>query len=392
MIYHHFPRPDLARQYAAAIQGQALFGDAHNGLFLTGPRRTGKSTFLQADLAPELERQGLFVVYVDLWANAARDPGELIADAIGRAIEAQRGLLHKAARATGLESVSIAGIKLDTHKIGGNDGETLVDALKALHKAAGKSIAFIIDEAQHALTSEAGENAMKALKSARDQINVGDRIELMLVMSGSDRDKLMRLVNNNAAAFYGSSVQTLPSLGSEFIVHVATLIEKHRPELKPVDTSKLAEAFQAFGERPQFFMETLGQALNPLLDDSAGRFEDTLLVAAIMRQSADEAQMEADYLSLTPTARAVLWRILEKGERFRPYDADALAFYQRVTKRKVSAQAAKNALDALRQRVPSLVWKSARGEYAVDDVAMHRWYQQQLEAGKWPPQGLHSLP
>ncbi|GHU14404.1 hypothetical protein AGMMS50225_26170 [Betaproteobacteria bacterium] len=388
MIYHHFPRPDLARRYAGAIQGKTLFGDAHNGLFLAGPRRTGKSTFLQADLAPELERQGLLVVYVDLWANAARDPGELIADAIGRAIDAQRGLLHKAARASGLESVSIAGIKLDTHKIGRNDGATLVDALKALHKAAGKSIAFIIDEAQHALTTEAGENAMKALKSARDQINVGNRIELMLVMSGSDRDKLLRLVNNNAAAFYGSSVQALPGLGADFIDHVTTLVEAHLPELKPVDTAKLADAFQAFGERPQFFMEGLGQALNPLLGDQTGRFEDKLLAAAITRQAADEAQMEAEYLSLTPTARAVFWRILEKGDRFRPYDADALAFYQEVTKRKVSAQAAKNALDTLRQRVPSLVWKSARGEYAVDDIATHRWYQQKVEAGKWPPQGM----
>ncbi|MDR3054759.1 MAG: hypothetical protein LBU53_05075 [Zoogloeaceae bacterium] len=50
-------------------------------------------------------------------------------------------------------------------------------------------------------------------------------------------------------------------------------------------------------------------------------------------------------------------------------------------------QAAKNALDALRQQIPSLVWKSARGEYAVDDVAMHRWYQQRVAAGKLPPQG-----
>jgi hypothetical protein len=64
-----------------------------------------------------------------VWIPAC-DPGELIADAIGRAIEAQRGLLHKAVKATRLESVSIAGIKLDTHKIGGNDGATLVDALK----------------------------------------------------------------------------------------------------------------------------------------------------------------------------------------------------------------------------------------------------------------------
>jgi hypothetical protein len=385
MNFHHFPRLDLARQYAAALQGKNPFGDTHNGLFLAAPRRTGKSTFLQADLKPELERQGLLVVYVDLWANAASDPGELIADAIGRAFDEHRGLLHKAAKASGVESVNIAGIKLDTAKIGRRDGMTLVDALKALRKACGKPVAIIIDEAQHALTTETGENVMKALKSARDQINVGDKIELMLVMSGSDRDKLLRLVNNNAAPFYGSSVQPLPSLGTEFINHVAGLIMVHRPELKPVDTDKLAVAFRTFGDRPQFFMESLGQALNPLIDQ-IGRFEDKLLDTAMTQQAEDEAQMEADYLSLTPIGRAVLWRILEKGERFRPYDADALAFYQKVTNRKVPPQTAKNALDALRQRTPSLVWKSARGEYAVDNVAMHRWYQQRCEAGTWPPQ------
>jgi hypothetical protein len=222
MIYHHFLRPDLARRYAGAIQGKDLFGDAHNGLFLAGPYRTGNPPFCKPISRPNWSGKDCLSVYVDLWANAARDPGELIADTIRCAIEAQRGLLHKAA--PGLKSVSIAGIKLDTHKIGGKDGATLVDALKALHKAAGKSIAFIIDEAQHALTTKAGENAMKALKSARDQINVGDRIGLMLIMSGSDRDKLMRLVNNNAAAFYGFSVQTLPGLGPDFIVKL-TLIE-----------------------------------------------------------------------------------------------------------------------------------------------------------------------
>jgi hypothetical protein len=31
------------------------------------------------------------------------------------------------------------------------------------------------------------------------------------------------------------------------------------------------------------------------------------------------------------------------------------------------------------------VWKSARGEYAVDDAAMHRWFQQRVQAGTWPP-------
>ncbi|MCL1825587.1 MAG: AAA family ATPase [Betaproteobacteria bacterium] len=385
MNYHHFPRPDLARQYAAAMQGKVLFNDAPNGLFLTGPRRTGKSTFLQNDLAPELERQGVLVLYVDLWANANREPGALIANTIGDALEAQRGLLHKAAKATGLESVTFGGIRLDPHKIGQKDGETLHTALKALLKAAKKPIAFIIDEAQHALTTEAGENAMMALKSARDQLNGPGKVELMLVMSGSDRDKLMRLVNSHAAAFFGSTVKDLPPLGSDFIDYTAALVEAQRHDLKPVDVAKLAEAFQLFGERPQYFMDSLGQALNPLVEDQTICFEDRLLEAARRQEAIDEAQIESEYLGLSPLGRAVLWRILEKGERFRPYDADALAFYQKVTGRKVVAPTVKSAIDTLRQRTPPLVWKSARGEYAADDLAMHRWYQKLSEAGKWPP-------
>ncbi len=45
-----FQRTSLAQELVDALQGKALLGDAHNGLFLAAPRRTGKSTFLQGDL------------------------------------------------------------------------------------------------------------------------------------------------------------------------------------------------------------------------------------------------------------------------------------------------------------------------------------------------------
>ena len=46
---------------------------------------------------------------------------------------------------------------------------------------------------------------------------------------------------------------------------------------------------------------------------------------------------------------------------------------------------AQRALESLRERNPALVWKSARGEYAVDDVAMHRWFEQREREGRWWP-------
>ena len=54
-----YPRRQLAEQLVQALQGKALLGDAHNGLFLAAPRRTGKSTFLQGDLSPALEAAGV---------------------------------------------------------------------------------------------------------------------------------------------------------------------------------------------------------------------------------------------------------------------------------------------------------------------------------------------
>ena len=382
----YYPRTSLAVELADALQGKTTFSDAPNGLFLAAPRRTGKSTFLQSDLMPELERRKVVVVYVDLWADQKRDPGSLISEAVGRALHKHLGLVAKTAMSAGLDSISLGGFKIDTSKIGKIDGATLADALRALFETAKAPVALIIDEAQHALTSEAGETAMAALKSARDQLNRPGVVNLMLVMSGSDRDKLLRLVNTNAAPFYGSRIQSMPALGPDFIAHIAQLIATQRTDLAPVDQAKLQEAFMLFGHRPQFFMDALGQVLSPLANLS-GRFEDAMLAKARQRQQDDEAQMESDYLALKPLEQAVLWRLIELGARFRPYDADALQFYNNKTGEKVTAPKVQNALEGLRTHQPSLVWKSARSEYAVEDAAMPRWFTQRVAAGTWPPVG-----
>lgn len=384
---------ELAKVTADAMQGKNLFGDAPNGLFLAAPRRTGKSTFLQRDLAPELERRGVAVVYVDLWADQTRDPGRLIAEAIGKVINTHLGWVAKAAKSTNLDRINVAGtLTIDTSKIGKPDGATLTDALLTLADHAGKPVALIVDEAQHALTSVSGETAMPALKSARDTINSPGQVRLMLVMSGSDRDKLLRLLSTNGAPFYGSTVQRMPELDKGFVDFVVDLIERNSPHLLPIDSAKVHQAFVRFGARPQFFASALAEALSPL-SAGVGRFEDQLLAAAGRRQGEDEAQMESDFLSLRPIEQAVLWRLLEQGTRFRPYDAEALKFYRAKLNVpgeaavKVTAQMAQNAVEAIRQRTPALVWKSARGEYAVDDAMMHAWYARRVAAGIWPPKG-----
>jgi hypothetical protein len=304
---------------------------------------------------------------------------------MARCLAAQQGMVARAAKATGLDAITVAGaLKLDLSKVGKTDGLTLTEALRLLQKAAKSPVALIIDEAQHAFTSEAGEVAMAALKSARDQLNRPGDVQLMLVMSGSDRDKLLRLVNSNSAPFYGSQIQQMPPLDAAFIAYIAGLIQAQRPDLGAVDQALLASAFEQFGNRPQFFMEALGAALSPL-SSFKGRFEHAVLHAASQRQRDEQAQLASDYLALSPLEAAVLWRMLEQGARFRPYDSDSIQFYKRHAGEKVTAAKAQKALESLRDRQPSLIWKSARSEYAVDDAAMQRWYQARVDAGTWPP-------
>ena len=67
---------------------------------------------------------------------------------------------------------------------------TLADAFSHLAKKSKKKIALIVDEAQHALNTEAGINAMFAIKAARDRLNQGSGSKLAIIFTGSHRDKL----------------------------------------------------------------------------------------------------------------------------------------------------------------------------------------------------------
>lgn len=387
-MLQHFPRPELARAMAEALTGHTLFSDAPNGLFLAAPRRTGKSTFLQQDLRPALEKRGVVVVYVDLWSERERSADVIIREALTQAMVPLLGRVARAAKASGLATVTLGAgagkLEVDTRNIGKLEGKNLTEALRALIAAAKSPVALIIDEAQQALASEGGVSAMLALKSARDQINSPGHVNLMLVMSGSDRDKLLRLVNTNNAAFFGSQLTTMPYLGEDFIAFVSERIEMQRPYERRVDQAALLQAFACFNWRPQIFAETLGAVLSPLAAGD-GPFEARLLAMAQAQKVIDETQMESDFLGLSALDQAVLWRVLEKGAQFRPYDRDALTFYAQQVGAAVTTAQVQKALDRLRDRSPSLVWRSATGEYAADEAAMHRWFERRVQEGTWPP-------
>lgn len=391
MTFFH-ARPELACNLVEQLTGKSFFSSATNGLFLAAPRRTGKSMFLQHDLRPALENEGVIVIYVDLWANKERDPGDLIAERIAAEVSNNLGAVAKAFKGSQITGIG-NWLKIDTSKIGKVDGMTLADALGTLHEMTRKPIALMIDEAQHALTSVQGDTAMTALKSARDQLNNPEQTNLMLVMSGSDRDKLMRLVNSNAAPFFGSTITTMPALGRDYVEALARLVEAGNPALKPVNVEKLWEAFQRYRHRPEPFGSALRFIANPLNDPPPGPgFEDTLLTTSEEWQNDQQRAMASSFLGLRPIEQIVLWRMLEQESKFRPYDADALRFYKDKLRKNISAQQVQNALDQLREQSPVLAWRSARKEYSLEDTAMYEWYKRRVSEGTWPPQDPNGDP
>jgi hypothetical protein len=380
ILFHH--RPELARQLADDLLAKNPFSDAPNGLFLAAPRRTGKSNFLQYDLQPELLRRGCLVVYVDFWAQSRRDPAQLLVEAIAYQVQKIQGLAGQLAAV--LSKVKLVGVEIDLSRVGQPDGTSIPQVLELLSRQAGCPIVLILDEAQHALTTEAGESAMFALKSARDQMNSPNNHRLLLIFSGSDRDKLLRLVNSANAPFYGSQVHHMPELDRVYIERVADALEKIHPWFAPMNVERLFEAFKAVGLRPQFLNQVLERVLQGPKTDHVQAQSD-ILAEALKVEQAETKERRQLYLGLKPLEQYVLWRMLEQGSAFRPYDADSKAFYSALLGRKVSTPMAQGALVSLRDHNPSVVWKSSRAEYAVDDTGMQAWFTQEREAGTWPP-------
>lgn len=102
-------------------------------------------------------------------------------------------------------------------RIGIGKDDTLAQALTALPDEVKKRVVIVIDEAQHALTSQAGMDSLFALKAARDELNSSEHFGLRVVCTGSNRDKLAMLRNSKDQAFHGAPLVNFPHLDKNYI-------------------------------------------------------------------------------------------------------------------------------------------------------------------------------
>jgi hypothetical protein len=365
-----FKRTDLANDIAAKVLFTSPTSASSSGLFLAAPRRTGKSTFLREDLRPQLQSMGALVLYVDLWENRRTDPGDAIVGAIRSELAKHDGVLRRLAKTSGLSKVSVAGTSFSLDQLGLEKGISLSAALSALSDDAAKPIVLIIDEAQHAITTDGGSNALFALKAARDELNSSRHHGLRVVATGSNQDKLAMLRNSKDQAFFGAPLVKFPSLGRDYVAWFC----QHADLGAPLVAETVFELFDKAAFRP----EILGAAADTLRfefgiekSDVAERF-----YAEIVREIESNNQEALRVIhSLTPLQSSVLQVLAKAGPSYAPFESGTLERYQALLatiapKGEVLADIpnVQQALLALQEK--GLVWKAARGVYALEDTSL----------------------
>jgi hypothetical protein len=366
-----FQRPELADGYCEALQGTGIL-DAQSGLFLAAPRRTGKSTFLREDLLPALKHRGWTTVYADLWANKASDPAILIANEVKNTLAKFAGVIAKLAKSAGLEKVNVFGaLSLNLSSLSLPESVTLADAIEALVVAANTPVVVIIDEAQHALSTPTGMDAMFALKAARDRLNQGTGAQrLFLVFTGSSQDKLSRLVLKKDQPFYGCRITKFPLLDKRFSDNFTDFVNAKLAPDNQFDKEDVFEAFKLVGHRPEMLRNIIADLA---LDGGAETLAGQLKAGAAAFRERIWGAMESEFAALTPIQRAVLERIIQQGTDYSPFTEASLKAYMALAGAEVTVADAQGALNALRQK--NLVWQAAYGDYALEDESMLLWYQ-----------------
>jgi AAA domain len=378
-----FRRPDLARDMAQQLLRPSVLDEGlRSGLFLSGQRRTGKTTFLINDLIPALQDAGAIVVYVDLWSDTQTSPASLVHAAIRETLtELERPtstVLQKLNRLRGA-NVSLPGFSFGftLDDVGREGGPTLAQALTEVVDQARTDVVVIIDEVQHAIASEDGNNMLLALKSARDAINPRRDTpgHFIFVGTGSHRALISELTARRNQAFAGATSVPYPMMGPDYVDHLLSRLAAEKSTSLP-SAEATNEAFAILGNRPEEMLKalrTLARTLPP-----RGAPDDYLaVIATTLRSSAAEIElMKVEQLG--GLATAVFARIAAaEGDATGLFSTEAAADYSRSVGREVRVEETQPVVNEL--LAANLIMRRGHGVYAVTDPFVQEiWREQQV--------------
>jgi AAA domain len=386
-----FHRSALAKKMAQQLLNPGVLDEGlRSGLFISGVRRTGKTTFLQADLVPALEAAGALVIYVDLWSNTQANPATLVHGAIRRALhELQSPVGAVAERLKKLRNAEVAvagfkfGFKLET--VGAEGGATLAEAFTQIVDQARSDIVLIIDEVQHAITSEEGNQMLLALKATRDAINPRPATpgHFIFVGTGSHRALVSELTARRNQAFVGATSIAYPVLDADYVEH---LLERLRGEglTSPPRLDVATQAFRTLGARPEEMLRALRE-LRALLPPGGDPNAVLPIIAGTLRSTAADVElMKVEQLGAL--ASAVFERVAgaEDGAKGL-FSGDALGSYAGAVGREVRADEVQGVLNEL--MVANVVMRRGHGLYGLTDPFVQEIWRERNALMRPPGEG-----
>lgn len=377
-----FRRTALAEQMAQQLLRPSFLDTSlRSGLFLSGQRRVGKTTFLATDLIPALEALGAIVVYVDLWSQPQANPADLVHEAIRKTLKELQipgsGILKRLKEVTNLEA-GAAGFKFGFKlaDVGKDDGVSLAQAFQELIDQARTDVVLIVDEVQHALGSADGDHLLHALKAARDAINTrpGTPGHFLFIGTGSHRARVQELTLKGNQAFNGAVTNEFPVLGRDFIDYVLAQVGPQLGAMLP--SAEVTEAaFRSMGSRP----EELMKALNVLRSLPPDALPDAHLPTIAQSLGAAAADVELQKVeAMGPLAEAVFSRICSIGGDVKGvFTGEALKAYAAQIGREVTAQEVQGIIGTMTSA--NLLMRVKHGHYGVTDPFVEKAWMNRLQ-------------
>jgi len=342
-----YRRPALAAQMARQLLTPGVLDEGlRSGLFLSGLRRTGKTTFLLNDLIPTLEEAGALVIYVDLWSDTQTNPAVSVLSAVRKTLAQFK-----------------FGFTLDS--LGVEGGTTLAQALTEVVDQAKTDVVLIVDEVQHAITSDDGNKLLLALKAARDAINPRPATpgHFIFIGTGSHRALVNELTARRNQAFAGATSVPYPVLNGDYVAH---LLERLAQEgFEPLPSLAIAvQAFATLGNRPEEMLKALRQLTRHL--PAGGRPDEYLpVIAATLRSTAADIELTKEE-QLGRLATAVFERIAgTEGDARGVFSTEAAADYAKAVGRDVRVEEIQPVVNEL--LAANLILRKGHGTYGITD-------------------------
>jgi hypothetical protein len=353
-----------------------------SGLFLSGLRRIGKTTFLINDLIPALEKAGAVVIYVDLWSDVQASPSDLVRRAIRStltALQAPASTVFKKLKTITTAEIAAYGFKFNfaLEKLGDKNGTTLAEALTEVVDQAATDLVLIVDEVQHALSTDDGTRVMLALKAARDAINSRPDTpgHFLFIGTGSHRALIGELVTRRNQAFAGATSVPYPVLNGDFVEYVFQRLAREAVQKLPsMEAAK--KAFDSLGNRPEELMKAMRLLRSQMPYGVDPDVHLAMIVATLRTAAADAELLRLERLG--GLANAIFERIARSNDGARGlFSSDAATDYSEMVGREVRVDEIQPVVNEL--LAANLIMRRAHGVYVVSDpFVQETWLEEKL--------------